>query len=107
MLWQAISAVRDLGRLNDIASVLIRYGFGDLVRRIGQAGAQGEQVALQHHAQLVEVGARRGRARQAQAGLQLVHLAIRHHARVRLAHARAVEQARLAVIPGFCVDFHC
>lgn len=38
MLWQAISAVRDLGRLNDIASVLIRYGFGDLVRRIGLAG---------------------------------------------------------------------
>jgi ubiquinone biosynthesis protein len=38
MLWQAISAVRDLGRLHDIASVLIRYGFGDLVRRIGLAG---------------------------------------------------------------------
>ena len=39
MLWQAIGAVRDLGRLHDIASVLIRYGFGDLVRRIGMAGA--------------------------------------------------------------------
>ena len=39
MLWQAISAVRDLGRLQDIASVLIRYGFGDLVRRIGLSGA--------------------------------------------------------------------
>ena len=38
MLWQAISAVRDLGRLHDIASILIRYGFGDLVRRIGLAG---------------------------------------------------------------------
>lgn len=38
MLWQAISAVRDLGRLHDIAAVLIRYGFGDLVRRIGMAG---------------------------------------------------------------------
>ena len=37
MLWQAIGAVRDLGRLHDIASVLIRYGFGDLVRRIGMA----------------------------------------------------------------------
>lgn len=37
MLWQAISAVRDLGRLHAIASVLIRYGFGDLVRRIGMA----------------------------------------------------------------------
>lgn len=39
MLWQAIGAVRDLGRLHDIASVLIRYGFGDMVRRIGMAGA--------------------------------------------------------------------
>ena len=38
MLWQAISAVRDLGRLHDIAAVLIRYGFGDLVRRTGLAG---------------------------------------------------------------------
>lgn len=38
MLWQAISAMRDLGRLHDIASVLIRYGFGDVVRRIGLAG---------------------------------------------------------------------
>lgn len=38
MLWQAISAVRDLGRLHDIASVLIRHGFGDVVRRIGMAG---------------------------------------------------------------------
>ncbi len=39
MLWHAISAVRDLGRLQDIASVLIRYGFGDLVRRVGMSGA--------------------------------------------------------------------
>ena len=37
MLWQAIGAVRDLGRLHDIAGVLIHYGFGDLVRRIGLA----------------------------------------------------------------------
>ena len=39
MLWQAISAVRDVGRLHDIASILIRYGFGDLVRRMGLANA--------------------------------------------------------------------
>ncbi|MCH8180836.1 MAG: ubiquinone biosynthesis protein UbiB [Proteobacteria bacterium] len=35
MLWQALTSVRDLGRLQDIASVLIRYGFGDMVRRMG------------------------------------------------------------------------
>jgi len=39
MLWQALSAARDLGRVQDIAVVLIRYGFGDLVQRIGMAGA--------------------------------------------------------------------
>lgn len=39
MLWQAIASVRDLGRLYDIASVLIRYGFGDAVRRLGLAAA--------------------------------------------------------------------
>ena len=39
MLWQALTAVRDLGRLHDIASILIRYGFGDLVRRMGLANA--------------------------------------------------------------------
>ena len=39
MLWQALASVRDLGRLHDIASVLIRYGFGDLVQRFGLANA--------------------------------------------------------------------
>ena len=31
--------IRDLGRLEQIASVWIRYGFGDAVRRLGMAGA--------------------------------------------------------------------
>jgi ubiquinone biosynthesis protein len=35
MLLETLSAMRDLGRLHDIASILIRYGFGDLVRRLG------------------------------------------------------------------------
>ena len=39
MLWETLSAARDLGRLNEVASVAARYGFGDLVRRIGLAGA--------------------------------------------------------------------
>jgi ubiquinone biosynthesis protein len=37
MLWQALASVRDLGRLYEIASVLVRYGFGDMVRRLGLA----------------------------------------------------------------------
>ena len=39
MLWQALTAIRDLGRLHDIASILVRSGFGDMVRRIGLANA--------------------------------------------------------------------
>ncbi len=35
MLWETLSAARDLGRLHEIASILIRYGFGDMVRRVG------------------------------------------------------------------------
>lgn len=35
LMWEALGTVRDLGRLQEIASVLIRYGFGDVVRRIG------------------------------------------------------------------------
>jgi ubiquinone biosynthesis protein len=35
MILETLSAMRDLGRLHDIASILIRYGFGDLVKRLG------------------------------------------------------------------------
>lgn len=35
MILETWSAMRDLGRLHDIASILIRYGFGDLVKRLG------------------------------------------------------------------------
>ena len=36
-LLDAIGTARDLGRLQDIASVLVRHGLGDLVRRSGVA----------------------------------------------------------------------
>ncbi len=39
MFWKGLLAIRDVGRLYEIASILIRYGFGDLVRRIGLANA--------------------------------------------------------------------
>ncbi|MHB1085841.1 MAG: ABC1 kinase family protein [Thiobacillus sp.] len=38
MLWETISVVRDLPRLHVIASVMIRYGWGDLVRLLGISG---------------------------------------------------------------------
>lgn len=37
MLMETLGAARDLGRLNEIAGVLIRHGFGDTVRRLGLA----------------------------------------------------------------------
>lgn len=39
MLWETLSAARDMGRLHEVVSVLVRYGFGDLVRRLGLAHA--------------------------------------------------------------------
>lgn len=39
VFWETLSAARDLGRLHDIASILIRYGFSDMVRRLGMANA--------------------------------------------------------------------
>ena len=35
MLTETLGAIRDLGRLQEIASVLIRYGFGEMVNRLG------------------------------------------------------------------------
>lgn len=35
MIQKTLRAARDLGRLHEIASILIRFGFGDLVRRLG------------------------------------------------------------------------
>ncbi len=56
MLWETLSATRDLGRLHDLASVLARYGFGDLIRRLGMAPAlerAGKVVPLERLNELV------------------------------------------------------
>ena len=37
ILWEALSSAHDLRRLHDITSILIRYGFSDMVRRLGMA----------------------------------------------------------------------
>lgn len=38
MMWESLTAGRDLGRLHDLAAILVRYGFGDLVGRLGLGG---------------------------------------------------------------------
>ena len=58
MLWEALSAVRDLGRLHELASVLIRHGFGDLVRRIGMGhvlARAGKALHWKHTEDLLEL----------------------------------------------------
>jgi ubiquinone biosynthesis protein len=47
-MWETLGTVRDLGRLQEIASVLIRYGFGDVVRRIGMADVLEKAGRLLH-----------------------------------------------------------
>ena len=47
-MWETLGTVRDLGRLQQIASVLVGYGFGDMVRRIGLAGALERAGRLLH-----------------------------------------------------------
>ncbi|WP_253462142.1 ABC1 kinase family protein [Pseudoxanthomonas mexicana] len=54
-MWETLGTVRDLGRLQDIASVLIRWGFGDMVKRMGMAGVL-EKAGRLLHWQAVEEG---------------------------------------------------
>jgi ubiquinone biosynthesis protein len=58
MLIETLSAARDLGRLRDIAGVLIRHGFGDTVRRMGLADAlerAGHVLKWDHAADLARI----------------------------------------------------
>ena len=55
MMWETLGTVRDLGRLQDIASFLIRWGFGDVVKRMGMAGVL-EKAGRLLHWQAVEEG---------------------------------------------------
>jgi ubiquinone biosynthesis protein len=58
MLWEMLNAVRDLGRAHDIASVLIRYGFGSFVRGLGLGKAierAGRVLHWEHVEEYVEL----------------------------------------------------
>lgn len=58
MLWETLKAARDLGRLHEIAVILIRFGFGDLVNRLGlgrfleRAGKVLRWKSMEHAVQL-------------------------------------------------------
>lgn len=55
MLWEALGAARDLGRLHDISSILIRYGFGDIVQRMGMANALEHTGKILHWKQATDL----------------------------------------------------
>ena len=57
MIQKTLLAARDLGRLHEIASILIRFGFGDMVRRLGM-GAVLEKAGKVLHWQEAEELAR-------------------------------------------------
>ena len=54
MLLETLSLVRDLPRLHEISSILIRYGGGDLVRRLGVGGILERAGRVLHWKQAVE-----------------------------------------------------
>jgi ubiquinone biosynthesis protein len=57
MLWNAVTMARDVGRLHEIASVLVRFGFSDAVARVGLAGAL-ERAGRVLHSPGIEAQAR-------------------------------------------------
>ncbi len=57
MIQKTLLAARDLGRMQEIASILIRFGFGDMVRRLGM-GAVLEKAGTVLHWQEAEELAR-------------------------------------------------
>ena len=55
MLWETLSAARDMGRLQQITSILIRYGFGGVVRRLGMASVLEQAGKVVHWKQAAEI----------------------------------------------------
>lgn len=52
MIWESITAARDVGRLREIAAVLVRFGFADAIARVGLASALERAGRLLHVSQL-------------------------------------------------------
>ena len=55
MLWETITVIRDLHRLHEIASIMIRYGWGDVVRLLGLAHALERAGRLLHWQTTTEI----------------------------------------------------
>ena len=93
---------RDVG----VGDRSFRDAAGDRARRVGQARAEREQVALDLQERFVDVRIERPRTCEAQIRVHFVDFAICIDPSVGLADARPVEQRRLASIAGAGVDLH-
>ena len=55
MLLDVLGAAQDLGRVQNLTSLLIRYGFGDLARRLGLGRALENAGRLLHWSEAEEL----------------------------------------------------
>ena len=55
MLLGTLNAAKDLGRIHEIALILIRYGFGEMVRRLGLANIIDRAGKVLHWAEVEEL----------------------------------------------------
>lgn len=57
-MWDTLIATQDAGRLQTLVSILVRYGFGDLVRRLGLSrtvARMGRVLPMEHLEELVSL----------------------------------------------------
>lgn len=55
MIRETVSVMRDFGRLREIASIFIRYGWGDAIKRLGLSNVLGRANHLLHPKAALEV----------------------------------------------------
>ena len=55
MLLETLNATKDLGRVHEIAMILIRFGFGDIVRRLGLASIIDRAGKVLHWSEVEEL----------------------------------------------------
>ena len=72
MIRETISVIRDFGRLRTIAGILMRYGWGDVAKRLGKGsliGRAGNAITSEVSPEILQLPAevRRGRLQSLQA----------------------------------------
>ena len=90
-----------------VAHGYLGNSFGNLLPRISQLCADGEQVLLNAFEQVGDVTAKLAlRSDGSEAGVQLVNVAVSRNPRIGFGYARAPEQPRLALVTCARVNLH-